>query len=223
MQKLMAAAFIVLAGPAAHAQETSSEGVLVTGSRLPWSAPGPLVDSGGGPNPDMPCIELNCGQDPEDPSSGGAITQKQKDAENKKSQERAKEDSRLKAAVKATSDLLAAVKSWFAKKGIDIGLGGETYERSYYPNGQIKHEKGWCASAHGSMGTPNPNYKDPCVEADGQPEPVKRNNGVIENQVRLTYTVYEQCYFDKTCRPKYYSFIAGSSEELDRLVAPLLQ
>jgi hypothetical protein len=224
MQRFFAAAaLIVLAASASYAQETSSEGVLVTGSRLPWTAPGPIADSGGGPNPDMPCIEMNCGRDPEDPSAGVAMTQKQKDAENKKNQEKAKEDTRLKEAVKAASELLAALKTWFAKKGIDIGLGAETYERTFYPNGNLYKEKGWCASAHGSMGTPNPNYKDPCVEADGQPEPVKKNNGVIENQVRLTYIVYEQCYFEKKCRPKYYSFIAGSPEELDRLMAPLLQ
>lgn len=213
---------MMLTAPSLHAQETSSETVLVTGSRLPWTAPGPISNSGGGPNPEMPCAEPNCGEGPEDPGGGVAITQKQKDDSNKRNQEKAKQDVRLKEAVKATTDLLAALKSWFAKKGIEIGIGAESYERTIYPNG-VRKEKGWCASAHGSMGTPNPNYKDPCVEADGQPEPVKKNNGVIENQVRFTYTVYEQCYFDKTCGPKYYSFVAGSPEELDRLVEPLLQ
>ncbi|WP_218110340.1 hypothetical protein [Oligoflexus tunisiensis] len=213
---------MILAAPALYAQETSSETVVVTGSRLPYTAPGPIADTGGGPNPDIPCAEPNCGQDPEDPSGGGYLTQAQKNQDNKRAQEKAKNDSRLKAAVQATTDLLAALKKWFASKGIELGIGAESYERTIYPNG-VKKEKGWCASAHGTYGAPNPNYKDPCVEVDGQPEVVKRVDGTLENQVRLTYTVYEQCYFDRTCGPKSYSFVAGSPEELDWLMQPLLQ
>ncbi|WP_141732409.1 hypothetical protein [Oligoflexus tunisiensis] len=223
MWNSIAFALLLLAAPTLHGQETSSETVTVTGSRLPYTTPGPIAGSTGGPNPDMPCAEPNCGQPPEDPSGGGAITQAQKDQQNKQNQEKARSDGRVKQAIQATQDLIAAVKKWFSKS-IDIGIGVETYERSYYPNnGGVKNEKGWCASAHGSMGTPNPNYEDPCVEVEAQPEVVKRNNGVLENQVRMTYVVYNECYFDKTCGPKYYSFIAGSQGELDRLLNGVLQ
>jgi hypothetical protein len=47
---------------------------------------------------------------------------------------------------------------------------------------------------------------------------VQRSNGSLEYQLRLTFEVYEACYYEKKCGPKYYSFVAGSEQELSKLL-----
>lgn len=224
MRNSVALAFLLLAAPNLHGQETSSETVTVEGKKLIDTTPGPIAfNPGEALDPSHGCAEPNCGADPEDPSGGAAITQAQKDQQNKQNQEKAKSDDKVKKTIEATKDLVASVKAWFAKK-FEISLHGESWKREYYPgNGGVKSDSGWCGAAHGTMGTPNPEYKSPCVKAEASPELVRRKDGVFENQVRMTYTVYNECYFEKTCGPKYYSFVAGSPSELDRLLNGVLQ
>ena len=71
------------------AQETSEEGVLVTGSRIPFESAGiiamsgsPIDTTGAG------CAEPNCGMGPEDPSGGRYLTIAAKNQQNKKAKQK---------------------------------------------------------------------------------------------------------------------------------------
>jgi hypothetical protein len=205
--------FALGVGGSAFAQENTTEYHDVSGRRI-WPPVGPVWAEGPLPDPVHGCAEPNCGQSPNDPSGGGATTQKQKDAQNKTNTEKAKAaaETILKAA-KAAQEVLKTLKAWFS--GF-VEIHFDDTETSIDADGK-KTVKGPCADIRfGVGGSEKPPL--PCTTIKGEPEKVQRSNGSLEYQLRLTFEVYEECFYEKKCAPKYYSIIAGSDQELSKLL-----
>jgi hypothetical protein len=205
-------------GTSAYAQEDTPEYHPVTGSRI-WPPAGP-VWAAEGPNTPAPghgCADPTCGGtiDPKEPGSGGGVlTESQKQKENKTAKEKAKALAQtIWTSAKGAADFLKAVRAW---------LGGISFEKTDVEfetvdgNGvkSVKRCKDMRITALG------PADKDalPCTEIMGNPEQVQRSNGTIENQLRLTFAVHDICYYEKKCGVKYISVVAGSEQELSRLM-----
>jgi hypothetical protein len=220
MRVLLPLALIFSFSTVALAQEDKPEKVTVSGSRE-WPPSGPIWPTEGpNPNPGHGCAEPNCGEPLEDPSNGGgATTQKQKDQQNKQNKEKAK--SRIadfKDVVKGTTDIINALKKWLSAT---VGIHWNDVSITYNSDG-TKTVKGPCFDANLDFGGKEPVEKTPCVDIKGEPEQVKKQNGVIENQLRLTYSLYYACYYRKECAPVHLSFIAGSQQELAGILNEVL-
>jgi hypothetical protein len=199
-------------GAPSFAQDDRPEYVGVTGSKI-WPPAGPVwAAEGPSPTPGHGCAEPNCGESPQDPGGGGATTQKQKDEENKRNKEKAKAYAEaVKNAATKGWELFKGFKSWFK---FDIKFHTDNAKRTVYPDGRVEVE-GPCTDFQMGMGASS---ELPCVTIKGSPEQVKRNNGVIENQLRFTFEIYELCFYQKTCGRKYLSFVAGSEQELSSIL-----
>ncbi|HYX37240.1 MAG TPA: hypothetical protein VE954_29400 [Oligoflexus sp.] len=83
MKNLSFSIALALSAHYAYGQETSSETVAVTGSRIPYESAGIIAISGSSPIGDIHgCAEPNCGQGPEDPSGGGYTSHASKNQRN---------------------------------------------------------------------------------------------------------------------------------------------
>jgi hypothetical protein len=210
MKVLFLAAFTAFS-TASLAQDPGSETVEVTGSRIFESQFGPIAFSGGPTDRPRPCAEPRCGQDPDDPGSGGATTVQQKTANNKKAKEKAKQN-RDKLSPVIISDQLSIEKLFAWMKGIAVDVGGYFSIEITTPNVHIKGQG--CGQYHTKLNPTDPKSQDYCVEREFNNETVKKANGTYENQLNLTYTIYNTCYWEKKCGLERITFIAGSEDEL---------
>lgn len=201
------------------AQETSSETVLVTGSRIPSTVFGPILAAGGSPiGPVYDCAEPNCGESPQDPTGAPAVTQKQKNAGNKKAREKAKEKKdKLADNMKEDKSSLEKILKWI--KGESVSVQGESNLFFRVKSGDTEVEAGGCLKYNIEFNAKNPGAKsEPCVERRMDAIPAVNAKGFLENQLEISYVIYDTCYWEKTCRPDYISFIAGSEAELKSFI-----
>jgi hypothetical protein len=194
--------------------QDNPENVQVTGSRIVSEAFGVV----GAPSPLEPtkgCVEKDCGQPPEDPSGGGALTVAAKNAENKKAKEKAKKQKEnLAENMKQDKPAWQKMLEWM--QGVKIGsdLGVNFFFKVTTREG-TRVEGGGCLRYKAELNKDNPNAAaGPCVERKLDAVPVVRANGTVENQLELSYAIYDTCYWEKTCRVEYITFIAGSPQEL---------
>lgn len=212
---LLPLVFILSTG--AFAQD-KPEKITVSGSRE-WPPAGPVwAAEGPGPMPGHGCADPTCGgtiEKPEPGSGSGATTQQQKDQQNKQNKEKAKKYiADFKDVVKGTTDIINALKKWLSAR---VGIHWDDVEITHNADG-TKTVKGPCFDAKVDFGGKEPGERTPCVDIKGEPEQVRKQNGVIENQLRLTYTLYYACYYRKECAPVYLSFVAGSEQELSNIL-----
>jgi hypothetical protein len=213
--KLVCMAALAFLSLPALAQD-KPEKVEVTGSRIPSTVFGPIV-AAGGPVGDAGkgCAEPNCGLSPEDPSGSGAPTQQQKDAGNKRAKDKAKQpknQGKLADSMKRDQGMIDKLFSWMSG-GVSVDWGGWGFLRITTPNATIEGEG--CVQNHTKIAQTNPQEaKDFCVERRADTETVKKLNGQIENQLNLTYKIYDTCYWEKTCGVETITFVAGSVGEL---------
>lgn len=201
------------------AQENSSETVEVTGSRIPNTVFGPVLTAGGSPiGPTYGCAEPNCGEAPEDPTGVPAVTQKQKNADNKKAREKAKQQKdKLAENMRQDKSRLERVLEWI--KGQSIKLDGESRLFFRVKSGNTEIEAGGCLKYNAELNAKTPGANaGQCVERRMDSIPVVNAKGFLENQLEISYVIYDTCYWEKTCRPEYISFIAGSEAELKSFI-----
>lgn len=213
--KLACMATVAFLSLPALAQETSSETVEVTGSRIPSTSFGPIAMADGPGEPSHGCAEPNCGADPDDTGFGGsAMTQQQKNTNNKKAREKAKQKKdKLADNMKHDRTTMKKIMDWMKGVGISAEAGGFLwFDISTEKGTHIKG--GGCLQYHGELNKEDPDYKGPCVERKMDTETVKKPNGVYETQLNLTYNIYDSCYWEKTCGVESITFIAGSPDEL---------
>lgn len=191
--------------------QDSSESVTVTGSRI-WPPAGPITTVGV-PDRPRPCADPTCGGTIEKPEPGqgdGTMTQTGKNNENKDNKNKAKAILKdIKDSLKGSLDVIKALKKWLTG---DATIHWDDTEITVYPDGR-KTIKGNCLDVNVDLG--DPSTKDlPCVDIKGQPEQIKRSNGTVETQLRVTYRVFYPCYYEKKCGVRYLSFVAGTPNEL---------
>lgn len=204
-------------GASAYAQQDKPELIPVTGSRI-WPPAGPVWAAEGPttPAPGHGCTDPTCGGtiDPKEPGGGGPLTDAQKQKDNKSAKEKAKAAAQtIWTAAKGAADFLKSVRAWLG--GLSLEQHESTIE-SYDANGNKNVSR--CKDIRITALGPSEKPPLPCTTIQGQPEQVQRSNGTIENQLRLTFEVYEACYYEKKCGVKYISVVAGSEQELSRLL-----
>jgi hypothetical protein len=211
-KKICLTTFLAFSAPA-FAQDRP-EHMEVSGSRIPSEAFGVIA---GAPSPGEPthgCAEPNCGESPQDPGGASAVTQKQKSASNKKAREKAKEKKPAIAEnMKQDKPAWQKMLEWMS--GVNLGLDGVF--RGYFrvKTKDVEVEAGGCVKYKADLNKNNPGASaETCVERRLDAVPVLKENGVLENQLELSYAIYEPCVWDKACRVEYITFIAGSPEEL---------
>lgn len=214
MRKICLSLLIGLSAGAAYSEETSSEGVVVTGSRIPFESAGLIAMSGSGVDSDgNDCAEPNCGMGPEDPSGGRYTSIASKNQRNKQAKQKAQNKPAARQAIKNTDKAPEGEKSmatlvfdwlrevgWTDKRDADT----ETPSGKVLPGARCKYI--------------GPAQHNPCVERRPDVEKVQMPNGTVENQLQLSYVFYEQCYYENKCGPDYITFVAGSEQELKNLL-----
>ena len=195
------------------------EHMTVEGSKIvPF---GPIVDVGSPIDTSHGCADPTCGGtiDPKEPGGNGSITTQEKTKQNNDNKSKAKAvlDS-VQATIKSAGELLNKFKKWFSG---EAGFTHRDWYRKYYENGKVSEEGGSCTEGDLKVGPgePRPN---PCIEVQGGTEVVKKPNGVYENQLRLQYTIKQECYFQRKCGAVTFTFIAGSEQELNNILNDVL-
>jgi hypothetical protein len=211
MKVLFIAAFTLFSMPSAFAQDPGSETVLVTGGRIFENPFGPIAFSGGPVDRPRPCAEPRCGEEPDDPGSA-ATTVQQKTANNKKAKEKAKNNKdKLETTIISDQSSIEKLFAWM--KGITVDVGGFfNIEITTKEGTKIKGQG--CAQYHTKLNPQNTDSDDYCVQREFNNETIQRANGTFENQLNLTYTIYNACYWEKKCGLEIITFIAGSENEL---------
>lgn len=201
------------------AQENSSETVQVTGSRIPSTVFGPIVSAGGSPiGPTHGCAEPNCGEAPQDPEGNLAVTAQQKNAGNKKAREKAKQHKdKLANNMKEDKSRLERLLDWMT--GNSVGIDTESSFFFRVKSGDTEVEAGGCLKLNAELNKKTPGANaGRCVERRLDTVPVINANGKLENQAEVSYAIYDTCYWEKTCRAEYITFIAGSPAELKSFI-----
>jgi hypothetical protein len=191
----------------------ADETVTVEGSRI-WPDSGP-VTSVSNPGGRHPCVDPTCGGRIDRPEPGGSAdattSLASKNTQNTRNKAKAKASiDDIKDIIKSTEDIVKVLKSWLTGL-LQIHYDDTTIIR--YPDG-TRTAKGKCFDLSLELGSRQPGEHSPCTEIKGEPEQVRQANGTIQNQLRLTYTLYYACYYERKCGPKTISFIAGNEKEL---------
>jgi hypothetical protein len=200
----------------------ADETVTVEGPRLPPSDPGPSAGgpvgggSDGGIGKPMPCAEPTCGGliDPKEPGSGSgdAVTTDEKNSKNKSTTEKVKKygQSALEA-LKNTANVMMTIRKILGLEYNDVDASST---ETLAPDG-TKTTKTECKGRIVKLGGDG---KNPCVEIMTNKQLVELKNGDLQDQVSVTYTILDECYYTRQCGIKAFTFIAGSETELKRLV-----
>lgn len=208
---------LLLLGAPAFADETSQEGVLVTGSRIPFESVG-VISIAGSPidSTGHGCAEPNCGSLPSDPgSSGGYTSHAAKGQRNKQAKQKVQQKGQaVTQPIKNTKSqseqsLWVTINQWLSRTTITH----DTYSESESPNGKILRNGSCTHIDLSEQKGPNP-----CVEKKIDVEKVLKSNGELTNQLLLSFVVYEACYYEKKCGPNYITFIAENQKELNFLL-----
>jgi hypothetical protein len=218
--KIISLAVLALLSSTSFAQD-KPEKVEVTGSRIPGTVFGPIAANPSGPiGPTHGCADPTCGGaiDPKEPGGSGAVTQQEKNANNKKAREKAKkEKEKLAENMKQDRTMLEKILEWMA--GVNMGADAEGAFSLEIETNAVKIKGQGCLKYHAELNKTNPTAAGGrCTERRVDPIPVQKSNGVYENQLELSYTIYDECYWTKKCGPQYITFIAGSQEELKSFV-----
>lgn len=199
------------------AQETSSEGVLVTGSRIPFESVGP-VSLSGSPIDSVGhgCAEPDCGQGPEDPSGGLYTNVAAKKARNNRTKQKVSNKpvptrqivKNSKAQDTTEKSILDRGFDWLEK--LNVTVTHKSSEES--STGKILPRETCVYIKAGE------DKKNPCVTRSIDVEKVQKANGTVQNELRFTIDIYEACYYEKTCGVTSLEYIAESGAELRRLL-----
>lgn len=201
----------------AFAQETSSEGVLVTGSRIPFESAGPITLSGSPiDHTGEGCAEPDCGMGPDDPSTSRYTSHAAKKARNAKTKQKVeKKPVPTREIVKNSKDQTTSEKSIF-ERGLDwlekLNVTVTHKSSTESPSGKILPRE-TCVYVKAGEDTNNP-----CVTRSIDVEPVQKANGTVQNELRFMIDIYEPCYYQKTCGVTSLEYIAESPTELRRLL-----
>jgi hypothetical protein len=198
------------------------ETVKVTGSRITTSSFGPISFSGPGDTKDHACADPTCGGsiDPKEPGDGGgsnAITQTQKDQQNKKAKDEAKKELETIADSIKDKDVNEKSKWWMV--GLNFQINGFAWHRMRTKDGVVT-EGGTCVNIKVSL--TNGFESVPCTDTHVDVQEVRKANGTVENQLLMQYVIYKSCYYERKCGPKYINFVAGSPAELDKILNEVL-
>lgn len=211
MKVFLLSAFTLFSIPLALAQDPGSETVQVTGSRIFESQFGPIAFNGGPLDDPRPCAQPRCGESPDDPGSS-ATTVQQKTALNKKAKEKAKQN-KDKLSPTIINDQSSIEKLFAWMKGLAVDVGGFFNIEITTKGGTTIKGQG-CAQYHAKVNPNSTDSNDYCVQREFNNETIQRANGTFENQLNLTYTIYNACYWEKKCGLEIITFIAGSENEL---------
>jgi len=199
---------------AAFADTDTPEDMTVSGSRIPTTSFGPISFNGGPIGGDHHgCAQPGCGADPDDTGFGSALSQQQKNKNNKDAKDKAKAPENklaMAAAIVTDSVMIKALMDWI--KGFQVDSSLNFHLKVTTPHAQI--DGGGCVQYHSKLNPDSPDAKDFCVEHKYDTETVKKANGSYETQLKLQYRIYNECYWEKTCGVEEITFIAGSVDEL---------
>lgn len=223
MKNLSLSIAIALSAQYAYGQETSSETVTVTDSRIPYESAGVIAMSGASPIGDSHgCAEPTCGGtiDPKEPGgSSGFTNQASKNQRNKQAKQKVqKKGQRVAQPIKNTkqpqseSGILATLERWFG----NLSITHEVIRETETPSGRILKDGTSCTHIDFSK-EKGPN---PCVQKEIDVEKVLKSDGTLTNQALVSFVIYDECYYavPKKCGPDYITFIAENQQELNFLL-----
>ncbi len=170
----------------------------------------------GGIGSPMPCAEPTCGGliELKEPGSGASdsVTPEEKNAQNKTTTEKIKRYGKIAIdALKNTVNLLGTIRKLL---GIEYNDVDASATETITPDG-TKTTKTECKGRIAKLGGDG---KNPCVEIMIKNQKVQLKSGEVQNQIAISYTILDECYYTRECGIKNFSFIAGTESELKRLV-----
>ncbi len=86
-----------------------------------------------------------------------------------------------------------------------------------------KEISGPCTDSSISIGATSGDPQNPtCAQIKGGNQLIRKNDGTYENQIRLDYEIYRECYYTKKCGVQYLTFVFGSVAEMNRTLNEIL-